>query len=230
MHQSSCPQSSVSPDAPVAVSSVLPADSMGKSFPQNDVLMKVITMASSNNYYASGLIVGQLVDIPRFPQVFTLLSSNLLKSWNNKQLLKEAVQDFVETVAASNPLARIFIGSIILCPGMKQQTLDWATRKKITKLSKKGFAVEYINIHKLFLNEGSSFKAIVHWYALENRHIAKHIEKHYTCNKCGHSTYQKRLLKWHQVVHQQKYKYKCGICLFKSKYKWSLDCHWKTHK
>ena len=63
-----------------------------------------------------------------------------------------------------------------------------------------------------------------------HRHIAKHIEKRYTCNKCGHFTYQRRLLKWHQVVHQQKYKYKCGICLFKSKYKWSLDCHWKTHK
>ena len=42
-----------------------------------------------------------------------------------------------------------------------------------------------------------------------HRHIAKHIEKCYTCNKCGYSTYQKRLLKWYQVVHQQKYKYKC---------------------
>ena len=82
MHQPSCP----------VVSSVLLADLMGKSFPQNDTLMKVITMASSNYYYALGLIVGQLLDISRFPQVFTLLRSNLLKSWNNKQLLKEAVQ------------------------------------------------------------------------------------------------------------------------------------------
>ena len=137
--QHSCPQSSVSLDAPAVVSSILLVDSMGKSFPQNDVLKKVVTMASSNYYYASGLIAGQLLDIPRFPQVFTLLGSNLLKSWNNKQLLKEVVQDFVETVAAANPLARIFIGCIIPWPGAKQQTLDclkefnWATRKKITK-------------------------------------------------------------------------------------------------
>ena len=156
MHQPSCPQTSMNPDAPAVVSSVLLADSMGKYFPQNDVLMKVITMRSSNYYYASGLIAGQLLDISRFPQVFTLLGSNLLKSWNNKQLLKEAVQDFVETVTAANLLARIFIGSIIPNPGMKQQTLDclkefnWATRKKITKLSKRGFAVEYINVHKFF--------------------------------------------------------------------------------
>ena len=120
VHQPSCPQSSGSPDAPAAVSSILLADSVGKSFPQNGALMKVITMASSNYYYASGLIAGQLLDISRFPQVFILLRSNLLKSWNNKQLLKEAVQDFVETVTAANPLGRIFISSIIPQPGAKQ--------------------------------------------------------------------------------------------------------------
>ena len=180
MHQPSCPQSPVSLDAPAAVSSILLADSMGKSFPQNDALMKVITTAGSNYYYASGLITGQLLDISRFPQVFTLLGSNLLQSWNNKQLLKEAVQEFVETVAAANPLVRIFIGSIIPCPGAKQQTLDhlkefnWATRKKIAKLCKKGFAVEYINIHKLFLNDDVSFKAIACWYAPDNYHISNY--------------------------------------------------------
>ena len=89
VHQPSCTQSSVSPDAPAAVSSVLLADSMGKSFPQNDVLMKVITMAASSNYYASGLTAGQLLDISRFPQVFTLLGLNLLKPCNNKQILKK---------------------------------------------------------------------------------------------------------------------------------------------
>ena len=145
VHQLSCPQSSVSLDAPAAMSSILLADLMGKSFPQNDALMKVITMVSSNYYYASGLIAGQLLDISRFPQVFTLLGSNLLKSWNNKQLLKEAVQDFVETVATANPLARIFIGSVISWPGAKQQTLNhlkefnWATRKKFIKLCKRVF-------------------------------------------------------------------------------------------
>ena len=133
-------------------------------------------MAGSNYYYASGLIVGQLLDISRFPQVFTLLGSNLLKSWNNKQLLKEAVQDFTETVAAANPLARIFIP----LPGAKQQTLDhlkefnWATRKKIAKLCKKGFTVEYINVHKLFLNDDGSFKAISHWYAPDNYHLSNY--------------------------------------------------------
>ena len=123
MHQPSCPQSSVSLAAPVAVSSILLADSMGKSSPQNDVLMKVITVASSNYYYASGLIVGQLLDISRFTQVFTLLGLNLIKSWNNKQLLKEAVQDFVETVAAANPLSRIFISSIIPTQGKSNRPL-----------------------------------------------------------------------------------------------------------
>ena len=44
-------------------------------------------------------------------------------------------------------------------------------RKKITKLSKKGFAVEYINVHKLFLNEDGSFKAIACWYAPDNYHM-----------------------------------------------------------
>ena len=53
----------VSQDAPAVVSSILLADSMRKSFHQNDALMKVITMASSNYYYALGLIVGQLLDI-----------------------------------------------------------------------------------------------------------------------------------------------------------------------
>ena len=178
MHQPSCPKTLVSPDAPAVVSSVLLAGSMGKSFPQNDTLMKVITTAGSNYYYASGLIAGQLLDVSRFPQVFTLLRSNLLKSWNNKQLLKEAVQEFVETVAAANPLARIFISSIFPHPGVKQQTLDClkefnkATRKKITKLSKRGFAVEYINVHKLFLNEDGSFKAIAHWYTPDNYQVS----------------------------------------------------------
>ena len=137
-------------------------------------------MAGSNYYYASGLIMGQLLDISRFPQVFILLGLNLLKSWSNKQLLKEVVQDFVKTVAAANPLARIFIGSIIPHLGAKQQTLDclkefnWATRKKITKLCKKGFTVEYINIHKLFLNDDGSFKAIAHWYAPDNYNMSNY--------------------------------------------------------
>ena len=127
-------------------------------------------MACSNYYYASGLIAGQLPDISRFPQVFTLLGSNLLKSWNNKQSLKEAVQDFVETVAAA----------FLPWPGAKQQTLhhlkefNWATRKKISKINKRGFTVKYINIHKLFLNEDGSFKAIACWYAPDNYHVSNY--------------------------------------------------------
>ena len=83
----------------------------------------------------------------------------------------------METVAAAKTLARIFIGTIIPHPGVKQQTLDhlkgfnWAIRKKITKLSKRGFAVEYFNVHKLFLNEDGSFKAIACWYAPDNYHV-----------------------------------------------------------
>ena len=90
------------------------------------------------------------------------------------------MQEFVETLAAVNPLARIFIGSIIPHPGAKQQTLNhlkefnWATRKKTAKLCKKGFAVEYINIHKLFLNDDGSFKAIAHWYVPDNYHVSNY--------------------------------------------------------
>ena len=58
-------------------------------------------------------------------------------------------------------------------------------------------------------------------------HIAKHVNTHFTCKKCGHSTHQARLLKRHQVVHQDKYNFKCKKCLFKTKYQWSIDRHHK---
>ena len=99
---------SVSPNALAAVNTILLVDSMGKSFLQNDSLIKVITMAGSNYYYASGLIAGNLLDISHFHQVFTLLGSNLLKFWNTTSLLKAAVQEFIEVVHAVNPLARVF--------------------------------------------------------------------------------------------------------------------------
>ena len=51
---------------------------------------------------------------------------------------------------------------------------NWATRKKISKLCNKGFRVEYINVHKLFLNDAGSFKAIVHWYAPDNYHVSNY--------------------------------------------------------
>ena len=130
------PQCFVSPKAPTAVNTILLVDSMGKSFPQNDNLIKVVTMAGSNYHYASGLIASQLLDISHFHQVFTLLVSNLLKSWNTTSLLKAAEQEFVEAVCVVNPLARVFIGSIIPHPWAKQSTLDrlkafnWATRKR----------------------------------------------------------------------------------------------------
>ena len=106
-------------------------------------------MDSSNYHYASELIVGQLLDISRFPQVFTLLGLNLLESWNNKQLLKEAVQDFVETVAAANPLTRIFIGSIIPHLGAKQdpqpsQGVQLGNQKENCQIVQEGF---YSRIH-----------------------------------------------------------------------------------
>ena len=103
LHQPVGPQCSVSPKDPAAVNTILLADSMGKSFPQNDNLIKVIMMAGSNYYYASGLIASQLLDISHFHQVFTLLGSNLLKSWNTTSLLKAAVQEFVEVVYTVNP-------------------------------------------------------------------------------------------------------------------------------
>ena len=107
LHQPVGPQCLVSPKAPVAVNTILLADFMGKSFPQNDNLIKVVMMAGSNYYYASGLLTGQLLNISHFHQVFTLLGSNLLKSWNTTTLLKAAVQEFVEAIYAVNPLVRV---------------------------------------------------------------------------------------------------------------------------
>ena len=58
-----------------------------------------------------------------------------------------------------------------------------------------------------------------------HRHIGKHLGKKFVCDTCGHTTYQSRLLECHQVVHQDKKKYRCSQCHFKMKYKWSLDRH-----
>ena len=58
-----------------------------------------------------------------------------------------------------------------------------------------------------------------------HRHIGKHLSKKFVCDTCGHTTYQSRLLQHHQVVHQDKKKYRCSQCHFKMKYKWSLDRH-----
>ena len=146
---------------------------MGKSFPQNNNLIKVITMAGSNYYYAYSLIASQLLDIACFHQIFMLLGSNLLKSWNTTTFLKAAVQEFMEAVYAGNLLARVFIGSIIPCPGVKQSTLDrlksfnWATKKQ-------GYAVKYVSLHTLFLNEDGAFKAIDRWYSLDNYHVSNY--------------------------------------------------------
>ena len=137
-------------------------------------------MAGSNYYYVSSLIAGQLLDISHFHQVFTLFGSNLLKYGNTTTLLKAAVQEFMEAVSAVNPLARVFIGSIIHWPGMKQSTLDrlksfnWGTRKRIVKLPKQGYAVEYVSLHTLFLNDDGSLKAIARWYSPDNYHVSNY--------------------------------------------------------
>ena len=60
-----------------------------------------------------------------------------------------------------------------------------------------------------------------------HRHIGLHIGKQFKCDKCDHSTYQAHLLQRHQVVHKSVQKYSCGICNFKTKYRWSLDRHSK---
>ena len=60
-----------------------------------------------------------------------------------------------------------------------------------------------------------------------HRHIGKHLGKKFVCDTCGHTTYQSHLLEHHQVVHQDKKKYKCKRCCFMTKYKWSLSRHIK---
>ena len=137
-------------------------------------------MAGSNYCYASGFIASNLLDISHFHQVFTLLGSNLLKSWNPTSLLKATVQEFIEVVHAVNPLARVFIGCIIPHAWAKQSTLDhlksfnWTTRKKVTKLVKQGYAVKYVNLHTLFLNKDSLFKAIARWYSPDQYYMSNY--------------------------------------------------------
>ena len=64
-----------------------------------------------------------------------------------------------------------------------------------------------------------------------HRHIGKNLGKRFICDTCGHTTYQSHLLECHQVVHQDKKKYKCTRCHFMTKYKWSLNRHLKKlHK
>ena len=47
-----------------------------------------------------------------------------------------------------------------------------------------------------------------------HRHVKSHLRAAFWCSKCGHLTYQKRLLKWHEVTHKDEYKYKaCTVCL-----------------
>ena len=95
-------------------------------------------------------------------------------------LIEAAVQEFVEVVYAVNPLARVFIGSILPWPRAKQSTSDrlkafnWATRKKIAKLSKQDYVVEYVSLHSLFLNEDGSFKAIARWYLPDHYHVSNY--------------------------------------------------------
>ena len=73
-------------------------------------------------------------------------------------------------------------------PGAKQQTLNclkefnWATRKKMAKLCKRGFTEEYINVHKLFLNDDGSFKSIACWYVPDNYHVSNY-GVYFTCKQ-----------------------------------------------
>ena len=63
-----------------------------------------------------------------------------------------------------------------------------------------------------------------------HRHVKTHLKPSYHCTKCGHVTFQKRLLKRHQVTHKDEYKYVCTYCTFKTKYAWSMVRHDKTCK
>ena len=74
---------------------------------------------------------------------------------------------------------------------------------------------------------GSCCKAFKHRQDL-HLHISHHFKAKFTCIECGHGTYEKRLLKCHYTVHEDKFKYKCCRCPFKTKYKWSITRHEKS--
>ena len=74
---------------------LLIADSMGKSFAAKDNVMQVEAMAGGTFWYYEGLIAGQLLDVSRTMQIFTLLGANMVKSWISKDIFAEAAEQFV---------------------------------------------------------------------------------------------------------------------------------------
>ena len=88
---------------------LLIADSMGKSFTAKDNVMQVEAMAGGTFWYYEGLIAGQLLDVSRTMQIFTLLGANMVKSWISKDIFAEAAEQFVVTILEANPFAQIFL-------------------------------------------------------------------------------------------------------------------------
>ena len=87
----------------------------------------------------------------------------------------------------------------------------------------------HMNQHLFKCFSGGCRKAYKHPQDL-HRHIQTHMNITFTCNKCGHTTHQKRLLKCNEVIHQNVYKCTCAYCDFKTKYAWSMMRHEKTCK
>ena len=157
---------------------LLVADSMGKSFAAKDNVMQVEAMSGGNFWYYEGLIAGQLLDVSRSMQIFTLLGANMVKSWVSKEVFAQAAEQFVVTVLEANPFAQIFLGSVPPRLKAKPETekqikdFNWALNKIAKKYTKAGKHVRMVPLQKIFLNEDHSFKDPKRFFQEDQFHIS----------------------------------------------------------
>ena len=157
---------------------LLIADSMGKSFAPKDNVMQVEAMAGGTFWYYEGLIAGQILDISRTMQIFTLLGANMVKSWISKDIFTEAAEQFVKAILDANPYAQIFLGSVPprlkAKPDIEKQIKDfnWALNKIAKKYTKAGMHVKMVPLQKIFLNEDHSFKDPKRFFQEDQFHIS----------------------------------------------------------
>lgn len=131
-------------------------------------------------WLAAGCIAGRLLDLSHTTVVFSLLGSNMLKTWIDRRLYRDALKEFVNVIWDVNPFVQIFLGSVIPRPGASPETLlkvkhfNWEARTIAKKLSSQGKTVRTVPIHSLFLNEDFTFKDVKRWFAPDQFHISNY--------------------------------------------------------
>ena len=71
------------------------------------------------------------------------------------------------------------------------------------------------NLHKCFYGK---CKKLYRWPQDLSRHIAKHLDKLWSCTECDMTFKEKRLLKRHLIKHTNVYRYKCKRCHYRTKW------------